>query len=110
MGLGNQYGEIATDDLALMTPPPPLSHIPTQPMMLQGILRVGRRWVQSYIQAVTGSVAHGIEAAGIQVSLPREVGTVLAFLEEMGRYHLFPDQLLSENIPFVYDMHSSCLD
>lgn len=79
-------------------------------VMLQAILGVARRWVQSYVQAVTGSVAHGIEAAGIQVSLPREVGTLLAFLEEMGRYHLFPDQLLSESIPFVFDTWSSCLD
>jgi hypothetical protein len=77
---------------------------------VQAILRLARRWVQSYIQAVTGSVAHGIEAAGIQVTLPREVGTLLAFLEEMGRYMGFPDQLIAKNIPFVYDTWSSCME
>ena len=71
---------------------------------------MARKWVKSYVQAVTGSVAHGIEAAGIQVSLPREVGIVMAFLEEMGRYNAFPDQLVSKSIPFVYDTWSSCLD
>ena len=66
--------------------------------------------MERYVQAVTGSVAHGIEAAGIQVSLPREVGIVMAFLEEMGRFDALPDQLLSKSIPFVYDTWSSCLD
>lgn len=67
-------------------------------------------WVQSYIQAGTGSVAHGVEAAGIQVALPGEVGTVLAVLTEFGRYRPFSDNVLSSSMPFVYDTWLSVLD
>ena len=69
----------------------------------QAVLRLAGKWVRSYVQAVTGSVAQGIEAAGIQVALPREVGTLLAFLRELGRFGDVPDSLVARHIPFVYD-------
>lgn len=65
--------------------------------------------MQRYIQAGTGSVAHGVEAAGIQVALPGEVGSLLAMLSELGRYKQIPDSMLSDCIPFVYDTWLSVL-
>ena len=59
---------------------------------------------------MTGSVAQGVEAAGIQVKLPGEVGVVLAFFGEMARHGALPERLVSEHVPFVYDAWLSVLD
>ena len=76
---------------------------------MQELSWLAGQWVQRYIQAGTGSVAHGVEAAGIQVALPGEVGSVLAMLTELGRYEQFPDGILSTSMPFVLDTWLSVL-
>lgn len=79
-------------------------------MSLQALLQLAGRWVHSYVAAVTGSVAAGVEAAGVRVKLPPDVGALLAFLAELGRYGLVPDQQVSAAVPFVYDTWTSLLD
>lgn len=78
--------------------------------LMQDVLKLAGKWVQSYIGALTGSVALGVEAAGIQVSLPGEVCALLAMLTEMGRFQCCLDALLSQYIPFVYDSWLSVLN
>lgn len=65
--------------------------------------------MQHYIQAVTGSVAHGVEAAGIQMALPREVGSLLAFLGELAQFGQLSESQLSSSIPLIYDTWLSVL-
>ena len=77
---------------------------------MQDLSSLAGHWVQSYVQAGTGSVAHGVEAAGIQVALPVEVGTVLALLTELGRHKQLPDSILSSSMPFVSDTWLSVLN
>lgn len=67
------------------------------------MLSLAGSWARQYIQAVTGSVAHGVEAAGIQVVLPGEVGSLLAFFAELARSGHFSDHELSSSVPLIYD-------
>lgn len=76
---------------------------------MQNLISLAGKWASNYIQAVTGSVAHGVEAVGIQVALPIEVGGMLAVLNELERYGEIPDRLLSNSLPFVYDTWLSVL-
>lgn len=76
---------------------------------MQELSWLAGQWVQSYTRAGTGSVAHGVEAAGIQIALPGEVGSVLAMLTELGRYKRLPDSILSASMPFIYDTWLSVL-
>ena len=78
---------------------------------MQVILQHAGQWVRAYVQAATGSVAQGIEAAGIEVALPQNVGLLLAFLDELGRYGNLPRSLIVQHVPpFIYDTWLSVLN
>lgn len=54
------------------------------------------------MQASTGTVAIGIEAAGVQISLPSHVASMLAVLNELCSAGVFSDAAIADTIPFVY--------
>ena len=62
--------------------------------------------MQSFVSASTNTVAHGMEAAGIQISLPLHVGVVLRLLNKLSSMGVLSEAQISEQLPFVYDCMS----
>ena len=49
----------------------------------QVFLQCMAQCVRTYVHAATGAVAQGVQAAGIDVALPRKIGLLLAFAEQV---------------------------
>ena len=63
--------------------------------------------MQSFVLASTDTVAHGMEAAGIHVSLPLHVDTMLNLLYQLSLTGLIEEHQIAEHVPFVYDCKST---
>jgi hypothetical protein len=65
--------------------------------------RIGQ-CVCTYVQAATGPLAQGVQAAGIDVALPPTVGVLVAFAQEAAAFGMLPDAVLERCIPpFIAD-------
>ena len=52
---------------------------------VQVLLHMANQYIHAYTEVATSASAHGMQAAGIQVGLPAEVGRLLAFLQQLAR-------------------------
>ncbi len=58
----------------------------------------------TYVQAATGPLAQGVQAAGIDVALPPTVGILLTFAQEAAAFGMVPNAVLEQCIPpFIAD-------
>ncbi|KAK9917364.1 hypothetical protein WJX75_003552 [Coccomyxa subellipsoidea] len=66
--------------------------------------------IQVYVQTATGAVAQGVQAAGIDVALPRKIGTLVAFVESVSEFGGMSLSLVHQFIPpFISDTWLSVL-
>lgn len=49
---------------------------------LQVLLHTANQYISAYTQVATSTTALSVQAAGIQIGLPAEIGRLLAFLEQ----------------------------
>lgn len=71
---------------------------------LQGLLHTASQYINAYTQVATSTTALSVQAAGIQIGLPAEVGRLLAFLEQMAQATGQGRQLLRQFLPpFLLD-------
>ena len=54
-------------------------------LYLQVLQQTASQYISAYTQVVTSATANSIQAAGIQVGLPAEIGRLLAFLQQTSR-------------------------
>ena len=79
-------------------------------MLPQALLQCVAQCVHTYVRAATGAVAQGVQAAGIDVALPRQIGLLVALLEGVAEAGGFPQALLEQHMPpFVLDTWLSVL-
>ena len=77
---------------------------------MQVFLECMGQCICTYVHAATGAVAKGVQAAGIDVALPRKIGTMVAFANEISAFGGFAEGLMQQHIPpFVTDTWLSVL-
>lgn len=77
---------------------------------LQVFLQCVGQCIQVYVQTATGAVAQGVQAAGIDVALPRKIGTLVAFVESVSEFGGMSLSLVHQFIPpFISDTWLSVL-
>ena len=54
-------------------------------VVMQKLLQAANQYICAYVQVVTSTTASSIQAAGIQIGLPSEVGRLIAFLQQVSR-------------------------
>ena len=60
--------------------------------------------VCTYVQAATGPLAQGVQAAGIDVALPQTVGCLVTFAQAIAAFALVSEETLQQYIPpFIMD-------
>ena len=52
---------------------------------VQKLVQAASQYISVYIQVVTSTTASSVQAAGIQIGLPAEVGRLIAFLQQLSR-------------------------
>ena len=71
---------------------------------MQVLLQLANQYISAYTQVATSTTALSVQAAGIQIGLPADIGRLLAFLEQTskaaGQSRQFARQILS---PFLLD-------
>jgi hypothetical protein len=66
--------------------------------------------VRTYVRAATGAVAQGVQAAGIDVALPRNVGILVAVVEDVCAHGGLSQGFVHQYIPpFITDTWLSVL-
>ena len=71
---------------------------------MQVLLHTANQYISAYTQVATSTTALSVQAAGIQIGLPAEIGRLLAFLEQAVRATGKGRQLLSQFLPpFLLD-------
>ena len=76
----------------------------------QAMLQAAAACIHAHVRAATGAVAQGVAAAGIEVALPRLIGTLTGLLEGVAEHGGFPRALLERHIPpFILDTCMSVL-
>ena len=71
---------------------------------LQGLLHTASQYISAYTRVATSATALSVQAAGIQIGLPAEVGRLLAFLEQAVQATGQGRQLLRQFLPpFLLD-------
>ena len=71
---------------------------------LQVFLQSIGQCVCTYVQAATGPLAQGVQAAGIDVALPQTVGCLVTFAQDVAGYAAVPEETLQRYIPpFIMD-------
>jgi len=53
--------------------------------MLQALLQTANQYISAYTQVATSATAQSMQAAGIQIGLPAEIGRLLAFLQQVSQ-------------------------
>ena len=80
------------------------SHINTVMTAMQVLLCTANQYISAYTQVVTSTTALSVQAAGIQIGLPAEIGRLLAFLEQTVEASGKGRQLLKQFLPpFLLD-------
>jgi len=60
--------------------------------------------VCTYVHAATGPLAQGVQAAGIDVTLPQTVGCLVSFAQDIAVFANLPEATLQRYIPpFIAD-------
>lgn len=76
----------------------------------QVFLQCVRQCICMYVQTATGAVAQGVQAAGIDVAMPRKIGVLVAFLEDVTEFGGMSQSLVQQHIPpFIADTWLSVL-
>ena len=57
--------------------------------------------MRTYLAEATGSVAKGVAAAGLDVSLPADVSRFAAFVEELALHARLPQGLVQSHLPSI---------
>ena len=71
---------------------------------MQVLLHTANQYISAYTQVATSTTALSVQAAGIQIGLPAEIGRLLAFLEQTVHATGKGRQLLSQFLPsFLLD-------
>ena len=71
---------------------------------MQVLLRTANQYIKAYTQVATSATAHGMQAAGLQVGLPAEIGRLLAFLQQLARAMGNKPEVLRGSLPpFLLD-------
>ena len=71
---------------------------------LQAFLQSIGQCVCTYVQAATGPLAQGVQAAGIDVALPQTVGCLVTFAQDIAAFASVTEQTLQRYIPpFIMD-------
>ena len=79
-------------------------------MRAQVFLQCVAQCVHTYVGAATGAVAQGVQAAGIDIALPRKIGLLIAFVEQVASFGGFSPALLQQHVPpFLADAWLSVL-
>lgn len=73
-------------------------------VVVQVMLQMAKQYINSYTQIATSATAHSMQAAGVQVGLPAEVGRLLAFLQQLAGAMGNKQSLLRQCVPpFLLD-------
>lgn len=71
---------------------------------LQVFLQSMGQCVCTYVQAATGPLAQGVQAAGIDVALPQTVGCLVTFAQDIAAFATIPEETLQQYLPpFIMD-------
>ena len=54
-------------------------------VLVQKLVQAASQYISVYMQVVTSTTASSVQAAGIQIGLPAEVGRLIAFLQQLSR-------------------------
>ena len=71
-------------------------------MWFQGLLQLMGQCMRTYLAEATGSVAKGVAAAGLDVSLPADISRFAAFADELERHARFPPGLVRSHLPPIF--------
>jgi len=73
-------------------------------VMLQAVLQTANQYISAYTQVATSATALSVQAAGIQIGLPAEIGRLLAFLQQVNTATEAGRSLLKQFLPpFLLD-------
>lgn len=71
---------------------------------MQVMLQTANAYINAYTQVATSTTAQSVQAAGIQVSLPAEMGRLLVFLQQTSKAVGEDKSLLRQQLPsFLLD-------
>ena len=71
---------------------------------LQIFLQSMGQCVCTYVQAATGPLAQGVQAAGIDVALPQTVGCLVTFAQDIAAFAAVSEETLQQYLPpFIMD-------
>lgn len=71
---------------------------------MQVMLQTANKYISAYTQVATSTTALSVQAAGIQVGLPAEMGRLLVFLQQTSKTVGEGKSLLKQHLPsFLLD-------
>ncbi len=77
--------------------------------MLQAVLQTANQYISAYTQVATSATARSVQAAGIQIGLPAEIGRLLAFLQQVNTATGSGRSLLKQFLPSFLLNNWQCL-